>query len=124
MFEGKTILLVDDDYTNIFALSAVLKSKGPVIYTAKDGAECLKILKSTVGIDIVLLDMMMPEMDGFQAIQEIRKDVGLKHIPVISVTSLAMKEDRKKCMLAGADDYLSKPLNIDSLLEKIKALLN
>lgn len=124
MLRGKTILLVDDDERNIFALSAALKSQGPTIIKATDGNDCLLKLKTFDQVDIILLDMMMPLMDGYQTLKEIRSDEKIKNIPVISITAQAMRGDREKCMEAGANDYCSKPVDIDILLEKIKILLN
>ncbi|MDP3145501.1 MAG: response regulator [Bacteroidota bacterium] len=124
MLREKTILLVDDDDRNIFALSAVLKSKGPNIIIAKDGIECLDKLRSHDNIDLVLLDMMMPVMDGYLTLKEMRNDEKLMHIPVISLTAQAMKGDRQKCIDAGASEYCSKPVDINILMEKISCLLN
>jgi len=123
MLKGKTILIVDDDDRNVFALSAVLKSKGPILLTAKDGLDCLNILKKHPEIDLILLDMMMPEMDGYQTLLEIRKDEKRKHFPIISLTAQAMKGDREKCINAGANDYCSKPVDVDTLLKKMTQLL-
>jgi len=120
---GKTILLVDDDDRNIFALSAALRSNGPTILTATDGIECLKKLKLHKEVDLVLLDMMMPKMDGYQTLKEIRNDRDLKNIPVIALTAQAMKGDQKKCLDAGANEYCSKPVDIDSLINKINSLV-
>ncbi|MDO9001248.1 MAG: response regulator [Bacteroidota bacterium] len=116
--------MVDDDDRNIFALSAVLKSKGPNIIIAKDGIECLDKLRSHDNIDLVLLDMMMPVMDGYLTLKEMRNDEKLMHIPVISLTAQAMKGDRQKCIDAGASEYCSKPVDINILMEKISCLLN
>lgn len=124
MLTGKTILLVDDDDRNIFALSAVLKTKGPTIYTAQDGIDCLDKLRLIKHVDIILLDMMMPVMDGYQTLKEIRYDIKYTHIPVISLTALAMKGDVEKCLNAGANDYCSKPVKFELLLSKIKNLLS
>lgn len=124
MIRRKTILLVDDDDKNIFAMSAVLKSKGPKIIIAKDGIECLEKLRSEDKIDLVLLDMMMPVMDGYLTLKEMKNDVRLKNIPVISLTAQAMKGDRQKCLEAGAMDYCSKPVDINILMNKIDSLLN
>ncbi|MBI3134656.1 MAG: response regulator [Bacteroidetes bacterium] len=124
MLENRTILVVDDDDRNIFALSAVLGPKKPTILVATDGIDCLKKLRSGEHIDLVLLDMMMPEMDGYHVLNEIRNDSKLKHIPVISLTAQAMKGDRKKCLDAGANEYCSKPVDITILLNQIKGLLN
>lgn len=124
MLKGKKILLVDDDDRNVFALSAVLASKGFVIYTAKDGIECLEKLRTLEHVDLVLLDVMMPVMDGYQTLKEIRSDEKIKHLPVISLTAQAMKGDREKSLKAGANDYCSKPVDIYILMEKMDKLLN
>ena len=124
MLTGKKILLVDDDERNIFALTAVLKSKGPTMISAKDGIDCLEKLRDHADVDLVLLDMMMPEMDGYQSLKEIRSDEKLKHLPVISLTAQAMKGDLEKCLAAGANDYCSKPVDVNLLLGKIKTLLS
>lgn len=119
----KKILIVDDNDLNIFALSASLKPRGPKLFTAKDGMECIDFLRGNEQVDIVLLDMMMPVMDGYQTLTEIRKDNKLKGLPVIALTAQAMVGDAEKCLSAGANDYCSKPVEIDQLLKKIYALL-
>lgn len=124
MLKGKKILLVDDDDRNIFAMSAVLKSKNPKLLIAKDGIDCLEKLRAHDDIDLVLLDMMMPVMDGYLTLKEMRNDEKLKHIPVISLTAQAMKGDKEKCLEAGAEDYCSKPVDINILMDKISKLLN
>ena len=113
----KRILIIDDDNRNIFALNATLRAKGfdSVSCTrAKDG---LNLLKSDEKIDAVLMDMMMPEMDGYQAIPEIKLIKKRAGVPVIAVTAQAMQGDKEKCLRAGADGYISKPINVDTLLE-------
>lgn len=124
MLKGKTILIVDDDERNIFALSAVLRTVNPTIITAIDGVDCINKLRAHNNIDIILMDMMMPDMDGFQTIKFIRNDKLLKHIPIISLTALAMNGDMLKCIEAGANDYCSKPVDFKTLLSKIETLLN
>lgn len=124
MLKGKTILIVDDDEINIFALSAVMKTINPTIITANDGLDCINKLRLHNHIDIVLLDMMLPGIDGYQIVRIIKNDEKLKHIPIISVTALAMKGDMEKCLEAGADDYCSKPIDFKILLSKIQTLLN
>lgn len=124
MLKRKTILVVDDDERNVFALSAVLRTVNPTIITAEDGIKCIYNLRTHDNIDIVLLDMMMPDMDGYQTIKYIRNDNALKHIPIIAITALAMKGDMEKCIAAGANDYCSKPIDFKVLLSKIKALIN
>lgn len=107
------ILIIDDDSRNIFALSATLKAKGYGCISAPSAQEGLVILKSKADIRVVLLDMMMPEMDGYEAIPLIKN---IKKIPVIAVTAQAMAGDREKTLAAGADDYVSKPIDVDKLV--------
>jgi len=112
----KNILIIDDDARNIFALSAVLKSKGFTCLPAYSGKEGLDILHRNKGVKVVLLDMMMPEMDGYEAVDIIRSPPGLAGIPVIAVTAQAMVGDREKTLKAGANAYISKPVDVDELL--------
>lgn len=107
------ILIVDDDPRNIFALNATLKAKGFSCVTATGAVQGMKLLKEDSGIAIVLIDMMMPEMDGYEAIPLIKQ---IKPVPVIAVTAQAMVGDREKCIEVGANDYISKPVNVDQLL--------
>jgi len=109
------ILIVDDDSRNIFALKAVLKAKGYSCQSAPGAQEAMNILLGDNQIDCVLMDMMMPEMDGYEAVSVIRSHDLLKHLPIIAVTAQAMKGDREKCLQAGADGYISKPIDIDEL---------
>lgn len=110
------ILIVDDDSRNIFALSATLRSKGFAILSAASVAEALKLLEAHPQTGVILLDIMMPEMDGYQAIRLIKNDPAWGHIPIIAVTAQAMTGDRERCLAAGADDYLSKPVDVPKLL--------
>ena len=123
MNEQIKVLLVDDDERNIFALSAYLKAKKIKVETASDGKECLEKLQQ-IQVDVVLLDMMMPVMDGFETLEVMRKDEQLKYNKVIALTALAMKGDMERCIDAGADDYCTKPVDIDVLVNKINALIN
>ncbi len=109
------ILLIDDDSRNIFALSAVLKAKGYGVTAAFSAPEGIAIMKRDKGIKVVLLDMMMPDMDGYEALKLIRSDDDLRQIPVFAVTAQAMVGDRERCLQAGADEYLSKPIDVDLL---------
>jgi CheY-like chemotaxis protein len=109
------ILIIDDDSRNIFALSAVLKSRGYTCLAASNANEGLQMLLSDKEIFIVLLDMMMPELDGYQTLFQIRENLRLQ-IPVISVTAQAMVGDREKCLDAGANEYIAKPVDVDILL--------
>ncbi|MDD4645582.1 MAG: response regulator, partial [Bacteroidales bacterium] len=122
-FEGKKVLLVDDDMRNIFALSKVFEEKGIDVLKAENGLKALEILKNHSDVNLILMDIMMPEMDGFEAIQEIRKDKSFKETPIIAVTAKAMKEDRQKCLDAGASDYVSKPIDIAKLLSLMRVWL-
>jgi two-component system chemotaxis sensor kinase CheA len=122
MTENNKILLVDDDERNIFALSAYLKAKKYKVESARDGRECLDKLKEGK-YDLILLDMMMPVMDGFETLRVMRSDDELKSHKVIALTALAMKGDMERCMEAGANDYCTKPIDIDVLIKKMNALL-
>ena len=113
--EKKRILIIDDDNRNIFALKAVLKSKGYQCLSAIGGEEGLQLLEEQKDIAVVLMDMMMPGMDGYEAMAIMGKDPELKRIPVIAVTAQAMLGDRERCLGAGAVGYVSKPINVDSL---------
>ncbi|KIO76168.1 histidine kinase [Pedobacter lusitanus] len=115
MEKKRKILIIDDDNRNIFALKAVLKSKGYQCLSAIGGEEGLQLLEEQNDIAVVLMDMMMPGMDGYEAMSIMSKDPDLKDIPVIAVTAQAMLGDRERCLNAGAVGYVSKPINIDSL---------
>ncbi|HWJ26720.1 MAG TPA: response regulator, partial [Flavisolibacter sp.] len=115
MNEPKRILIVDDDPRNIFALEATLKAKGYNCLTANSAMEGIELLKTDAGINIVLMDIMMPDMDGYEALTRIRKMNGMNNLPIIAVTAQAMVGDREKCLAAGANDYISKPINVDHL---------
>ena len=105
---GKTVLLVDDDARNIFALSSVLERRGMNVLTATTGNEAIALVESTPELAIVLMDIMMPEMDGYQTMQAIRSNPAFRRLPIIALTAKAMKGDREKCLEAGASDYLSQ----------------
>ncbi len=115
------ILIVDDDIKNIFVLDAALKEFDANTITAFNGKEALEILNENRDIDLILMDIMMPVMDGYEAMEHIRNDEKIKHIPIIAVTAKAMKEDREKCIKLGADDYMSKPIDLNILGDLIKA---
>jgi len=119
---GKRLLIIDDDARNIFALSAVLRAKGYEIISAPGAIEGLSILAENKSIGIVLIDMMMPEMDGYEAIPRI-KELNA-NLPVVAVTAQAMLGDKEKCLTAGADDYISKPIDVDKLLIILKRYIN
>jgi len=115
VFQEKTILIVDDDHRNIFALQNALKKHHANIITAQNGLECLEILKNNTNIDLILMDIMMPNMDGYETMEHIRMNLGLHEIPIIALTAKAMPNDKEKCLSAGASDYISKPLNLHQL---------
>ncbi|WP_407431106.1 response regulator [Arcticibacter sp.] len=117
------ILIIDDDPRNIFALVAVLKTKKFVCLTAASAEDGINLLLAQPDIGIVLMDMMMPDMDGYQAIAEIRKNESISKIPIVAVTAQAMIGDREKCIAAGADAYISKPIDIDVLLNVLSHYL-
>lgn len=121
--KGKKILVVDDDMRNIYSLTAALENEGLEITTAYDGQQALDLLHSGKTFDLVLMDIMMPVMDGYTAIREIRKMEGFGKLPIIALTAKAMKDDRNKCLEAGASDYMSKPVNTEQLLALMGAWL-
>ncbi|MCF6291495.1 MAG: response regulator [Desulfobacterales bacterium] len=122
-FTGKKVLVADDDMRNILALSKVLEHRGMEVFKAVDGEKALAILDKEPGIDLVLLDIMMPVMDGYEVMDRIRAQPRFKDLPVIAVTAKAMKADREKCMDAGATDYISKPVDINRLLNILRVWL-
>jgi CheY-like chemotaxis protein/CHASE3 domain sensor protein len=115
-FEGRRVLVVEDDVRNIFAITHVLEPKGAKVEIARNGREALEHLASHPGVDLVLMDIMMPEMDGLEATREIRKQPQLAKLPIIALTAKAMADDRESCLAAGANDYIAKPLDVDKLL--------
>ena len=119
MNEDTKILIIDDDSRNVFALNAVLKAKNFSCVCASNAATGLEILKENNKIGLVLMDMMMPDMDGYEAIAKMKTDIDLNKIPVISVTAQAMMGDKERCLEAGADGYISKPIRINELLRLI-----
>ena len=123
LLHNKTALVADDDMRNIYALSGVLEENGLKVIPAFDGKDALEKLQENPGVDIVLMDIMMPEMDGYEAIKEIRKSSNYKEIPIIAITAKAMLEDREKCLEVGASDYITKPVNIDQLLSLMRVWL-
>jgi CheY-like chemotaxis protein len=122
--QGQMALLVDDDARNIFALSSVLERRGMKVVTATTGREAISILQSQGDIAIVLMDIMMPEMDGYETMRAIRSDPTLRRLPIIALTAKAMKGDRERCLEAGASDYLAKPVNTEQLLSALRMWLH
>ncbi|HZZ16495.1 MAG TPA: response regulator, partial [Candidatus Sulfotelmatobacter sp.] len=121
---GKKVLVVDDDVRNIFALSSVIERRGMTVITAGTGREAIAKLESTPDIAIVLMDIMMPEMDGYETMQVIRQNAAFRRLPIIALTAKAMKGDREKCLEAGASEYLAKPVNTEQLLSSLRMWLH
>jgi CheY-like chemotaxis protein len=121
---GRVVLLVDDDARNIFALSSVLERRGMQVLTATTGADAISLVEETPDLAIVLMDIMMPEMDGYQTTARIRENPKFRRLPIIALTAKAMKGDREKCLDAGASDYLAKPVNTEQLLSALRMWLH
>ncbi|MEP7168736.1 MAG: response regulator, partial [Bacteroidota bacterium] len=121
ILNGRTVLLADDDMRNIYSLTTILESEGLNVICAYDGIEAIENLKQNPSVEIVLMDIMMPNMDGYAAMSEIRKDDKYKQLPIIAITAKAMQGDREKCIDAGASDYITKPVNIEQLISVMKA---
>jgi hypothetical protein len=121
---GRTVLLVDDDARNIFALSSVLERRGMNVLTATNGSDAIAVIKSERDVAIVLMDIMMPGMDGYETMQAIRSDPAFRRLPIVALTAKAMKGDREKCLEAGASDYLAKPVNTEQLLTALRMWLH
>lgn len=120
---GKRVLIIDDDIRNIFALTSVLERQKMVVLYAENGRDGIEVLQQTRDIDVVLLDIMMPEMDGYETARTIRREERFKSLPIIALTAKAMKGDREKCIEAGASDYISKPVNVEQLLSLLRVWL-
>jgi len=121
---GRKVLVVDDDVRNIFALSSVLERRGMKVLTAGTGREAIATIESTPDLAIVLMDIMMPEMDGYETMQVIRQNPAMRRLPIIALTAKAMKGDREKCLEAGASEYLAKPVNTEQLLSALRMWLH
>lgn len=121
---GKTVVITDDDHRNIFTLKNLLQKEGMKVITAENGMECLEKMKELEQVDIVLMDIMMPVMDGYETIRQIRSIDENKDLPIIALTAKAMKGDREKCLDAGANDYISKPMKLDQLLSAMRVWLS
>jgi CheY-like chemotaxis protein len=120
---AKKVLVVDDDVRNIFAITSVLERHKMVVVPAENGKEAIEILKKTQDFDVVLMDIMMPEMDGYETTRRIRSNELFNALPIIALTAKAMKGDREKCMEAGASDYIAKPVNSEQLLSLLRVWL-
>jgi CheY-like chemotaxis protein len=120
---NKKILIVDDDPRNIFALKLTLKARGYQMESCTMAEEAIQFLQEDHQIDVVLMDIMMPEMDGYEAVKIIRNTPSISQVPIIAVTAQAMPEDRQKCLDAGAQDYVTKPIDVDQLITAIEKLV-
>jgi CheY-like chemotaxis protein len=123
VLKDKRVMIVDDDMRNIFALSSLLEDQGMIVVSHDNGRDAIRYLQAQPDIDIVLMDIMMPEIDGIDTIREIRKINACRDLPIIAVTAKAMKGDREKCMEAGAWDYLSKPVDTELMVGVLRAWL-
>jgi CheY-like chemotaxis protein len=121
---GRKVLVVDDDVRNIFAVSSVLERRGMTVLSAGTGREAIQMIESTSDLAIVLMDIMMPEMDGYETMQVIRQNPALRRLPIIALTAKAMKGDRERCLEAGASEYLAKPVNTEQLLSALRMWLH
>jgi CheY-like chemotaxis protein len=123
VLEGRKVLIIDDDVRNIFALTSALEAHDINVVRAGDGREGIEILQQNPDIDVALLDIMMPAMDGYETLKAIREIEAFKDLPIIALTAKAMKADRDKCIEAGASDYIAKPLDMDQLLSMLRVWL-
>jgi CheY-like chemotaxis protein len=115
--------VVDDDVRNIFALTSVLENHEMEVLSATNGRQAIGIIENTPDLSVVLMDIMMPEMDGYETLREIRNDSKFRTLPILALTAKAMKGDREKCLQAGASDYIAKPVNTDQLLSLLRVWL-
>jgi CheY-like chemotaxis protein len=123
VLRGRKVLVVDDDARNIFALTSVLENQEMEVMSATNGRQAIDILQSTSDVDMVLMDIMMPEMDGYETMREIRHVPRFRTLPILALTAKAMKGDREKCLDAGASDYIAKPVNTDQLVSLMRVWL-
>jgi CheY-like chemotaxis protein len=123
VLRGRKVLVVDDDARNIFALTTVLENHDMEVVSATNGRQAIDIIQETPDLSVVLMDIMMPEMDGYETMREIRKDPKFRMLPILALTAKAMKGDREKCLQAGASDYIAKPVNTDQLLSLLRVWL-
>ena len=121
---GRKVLVVDDDIRNIFALNSLLERHSMQVITATNGQEAIKLVESTEDLSLVLMDVMMPEMDGYETMRRIRSKHQFRLLPIIALTAKAMKGDREKCLEAGASDYVAKPVNTEQLLSLVRTWLH
>jgi len=123
VLHGRKVLVVDDDARNIFALTTVLENQDMEVVSATNGRQAIDIIEETPDLSVVLMDIMMPEMDGYETMREIRNDPKFRMLPILALTAKAMKGDREKCLQAGASDYIAKPVNTDQLLSLLRVWL-
>jgi CheY-like chemotaxis protein len=123
VLRGRKVLIVDDDARNIFALTTMLENQDMNVISATNGRQAIDIIQNNPDINVVLMDIMMPEMDGYQTMREIRKDPQFGALPILALTAKAMKGDREKCLEAGASDYIAKPVNTNELLALLRVWL-
>jgi CheY-like chemotaxis protein len=123
ILRGKRVLVVDDDARNIFALTSVLENQDMEVLTATNGRQAIDLINQTPDLSVVLMDIMMPEMDGYETMREIRNNPSFRTLPILALTAKAMKGDREKCLQAGASDYIAKPVNTDQLLSLLRVWL-
>jgi CheY-like chemotaxis protein len=123
VFAGKHVLIVDDDVRNIFSLTSVLESHGMNVAFSENGRDALATLEKDEDVDLVLMDVMMPEMDGYETTRAIRQNPRFRTLPIIALTAKAMKGDREKCIAAGASDYITKPVDTEQLLSLMRVWL-
>jgi CheY-like chemotaxis protein len=123
VFEGKKVLIVDDDVRNVFALTSVFERRGMEVVFAENGREGLEALKSNPDVSLVLMDIMMPEMDGYEATRAVREMPEFERLPIVALTAKAMKGDREKSIASGASDYITKPVDVDQLLSLMRVWL-
>jgi CheY-like chemotaxis protein len=123
VFRGKKVLIVDDDVRNVFALTNVLETQGMEVRYAENGLEGIEALKANPDVDLVLMDIMMPELDGYETTRRIRREERFSQLPIIALTAKAMKGDREKSIAAGASDYITKPVDTEQLLSLMRVWL-
>ncbi|HVH51939.1 MAG TPA: response regulator, partial [Gaiellaceae bacterium] len=123
MLAGKKVLIVDDDVRNVFALTSVLEANGMDVVFAENGREGIETLRENPDVDLVLMDIMMPEMDGYEAMETVRRMPEFEQLPIISLTAKAMKGDRERSIASGASDYITKPVDNDQLLSLMRVWL-
>jgi CheY-like chemotaxis protein len=124
VLRGRKVLVVDDDARNIFAMTTLLENHEMEVISATNGRQAIELVQQQGDVGAILMDIMMPEMDGYQTMQEIRKDPRFESLPIVALTAKAMKGDRDKCLAAGASDYVAKPVNTSELLSLLRVWLN